>query len=292
MTDPYTTFDTFSIGSEPDTMPAEPSRVAPIIARLPRVEVAQPSSATHQRLDEAASPLPECHLIDTTMTSDTPIAAYSTTLLALGDDPVATIRFDTVGPGSSRDEANAETKASVDSPAVASAASSGSVDEPWTAWMIDLESTIQPYARWIALAAVIAAMGLAIVLLRGRGGSVEATETAPQVQVQTTANEMLAKQEASSELPPTWPPARTEQAVDEMVLADATSEPNEDLRPLQESYVTTTPPASAAGPASAARAAGQARLHGEVEPVETSRIDVADATYNSTYNSTYPGTRR
>ena len=154
------------------------------------------------------------------------------------------------------------------------------VEEPWSTTLLELESTIQPYSRWIALAALIAAMGLTVVILQG-GGVIETDSTTPVQEAPDGA--------AFAENEPTGP-------VDDAGLTRPSVAPIEEaqsdwLRPLQEPGVAvaqTAPAAVAAGPASASRGMGHARLTGEVLAPPQERIDVADATSRAAY----PETRR
>lgn len=311
MTDPYSTFDTFTVGSESEPVMPEPSKTPPLIARLPKISpLSQPT--TRKRFDEAQTPLPEAHLNESlweqsdTLTETPPSAYYGTKTTSAPGNPTATIRIDTVSPGMFEDRPTAQpveallaetSPATIPFEPLASEAAPAvvpSVDEPWTAWMLDIESTIQPYARWIALAAVIAAMGLTVVLLRSSGGAVEAIDTAPQVFNESISSQALVgdyeTKGNTGGAPPFWPTNATEEPAETapagMVPTYAADE--QGLRPLEGSIAGSTPPPVAAGPASAARAPSAARFTGQILPAETSRIDVADAKYNTAT----PGTIR
>ncbi len=304
MTDPYNTFDTFTVGSESEPAMPEPPKVPPILARLPKIKAAPPKPPTRQRFDDAESPLPEAHLSESywesTDTFSGPPASLDTGALptATIDNPTETIRIDTVSPGVFDARANPATQAASPSednapatiPFTSAAAPSAttefqptvqSADEPWTAWMLDIESTIQPYARWIALAAVIAALGLTIVLLRGGGEAIDANEIPSQVLTDNEADQALVGDYETGNAPPLWPAGVAAETVETTPAGIDAGYAELGLRPLDDQPSASTPPLVAAGPASAARAPSAARLTGEVLPGESSRINVADAKYNT-----------
>lgn len=304
MTDPYVTYDTFSLGNDPEgspeasgvgSAPSGEKQLPPIFARLPRLEPAEPKPKTRQRFDEAESPLGAIHLGETgpLPTTQTELTAPPTA----GFDPVATIRIDTVTPTSvdAPTEQPKPQRTRIDQGAPAtipfhpaetavnaeSIPSEPAADEPWATTLLELESTIQPYSRWIALAALIAAMGLTVVILQGSGVTIETDPTTPAQEAPDGA--------AFAESEPLNP-------VDDAGLTRPAIEPIEEaksdwLRPLQEPGVAvaqTTPATVAAGPTSASRSPGRARLTGEVLAPPQERIDVADATHRAAY----PETRR
>lgn len=293
MNDPFVTFDTLTIGTDlegtADTNPApeERPKLASILARLPRVPLTPPKPKVRQRFDDAEPAIPTAHLLDE---SQPPEAMPSPEGLRtpLGD-PTATIRIDTVTPYQYPGEAPAAKPAEAKQPApifeepatvpftpkpvakpeavaanpVAATIVEDPIEDPWSAWLLNLEATIQPYSRWIALAAVIAALGLTIVLLRGGGGATSTSETAPQV-----STDSLDQTLANSDLSP------------ESEATPWLTTPEPTVTPMAEQ-----PGAVAVGPVSAPRStAGHAALTNELLPVETPRI--ADSTSADPFSRT------
>lgn len=288
MNDPFITYDTLTIGSEldgqahADPIPSEKPKLPSILARLPRIPLDPPRPKVRQRFDDPEPAIPMAHLAE-----EDPVAASEAASPswqpALGD-PTATIRIDTITPAvfdtpAAEPQREPATPPSASMPATPAtipfvqpaefapppAEEHEALDDEWTTWLLNLEATIQPYSRWIALAAVIAALGLTVVLLRGGGAPLDATETAPQVSTEAT-NQVLAGE-------PTWEqdPAEVE-AAPWLTPQPPTTEPTADLGPLRQ------PPtaAVAVGPVSAPTPPGRATLTGEVFPSETPRV--ADST--------------
>lgn len=280
MNDPFVTYDTLTIATDLEGMadakpaPEERPKLASILARLPRVPVTPPKPKVRQRFDEPEPAIPTAHLLDESEPPET--APSPGTLRAPLGDPTATIRIDTVTPYPYTGEAPTATPAGVKQPAPrfeepatvpfipnpatkpeAVTATPGPatilgdpIEDPWSARLLNLEATIQPYSRWIALTAVIAALGLTIVLLRGGGGAINASETAPQVSTDTLDQTL-----ATTDLSP-----------------DSEAAPWLTPEPAAEQL-----PAIAVGPVSAPRStAGRATLTGDLLPTETPRV--ADST--------------
>lgn len=274
MTDPYVTFDTFSLGdsaAEPAPAPAPPR--PSLLAKLPRVAPTQSRPKPIQRFDDAESPLHGVHLGE--MGADLAMAGSATgagpvARRPMPSNPAATIRIDTVSPTTFDDEQPVARRPALAKPVVISdtAATDVVVDDPWAAWLLNLESTIVPYSRVIVLAAVIAAMGLTVVLLRGGAKPVEAPNPGPQVSTDGAGDSLVATDVFGA--PPsssanlwTTPAAKTEA----------------DLRPIHPptAAATATPFISAAGPASAKwNGPAGAKLTGQVLPMDDSRVEVAE----------------
>lgn len=265
MTDPYVSFDTFSVGDGPnDPTPAAPQRPS-LLARLPRVAPTPTRPKPIQRFDSAESPLHGVHLseggADLTMAGPDAGSTAAPRRIALSD-AVATIRIDTVSPTFFDDSAPAPRPQAATPAATLPATTDPTVDDPWAAWLLNLEAAILPYSRVIVLAAVIAAMGLTFVLLRGGPASIEAPAVAPQVSVGETDNALVTAE--AIDAPSTWP-------------APIQPAPQSELRPFPAEGAAPPPSATfAAGPASAWRGVAGAKLTGEVLPVEESRVEVAE----------------
>lgn len=140
MDDASVSFDTLGVGH--DGRPTGP----PVLARLPRVETAP---ARIHRADKRPEPIHEPHAP----------APASTPVATLGD-PTATVRFDTVPTSAGYVPAELYAYAVTDREPPTPA-------EPVN-WLLRLEAALVPYERWVALAAVIAALGLTLSLLSGK----------------------------------------------------------------------------------------------------------------------------
>jgi hypothetical protein len=273
MTDPYVTFDTFSLGdsaAEPAPAPAPPR--PSLLAKLPRVAPTQSRPKPIQRFDDAESPLHGVHLgemgADLSM-AGTAAGASPTQRRIMPSNPAATIRIDTVSPTTFDDEQPVARRSALTKPVVVSdtAATDVVVDDPWAAWLLNLESTIVPYSRVIVLAAVIAAMGLTVVLLRGGAKPVEAPSNSPQVSADGAGDSLVATDVFRA------PPSSSAN-----LWTTPAPKGEADLRPINVPTVaaTTTPFISAAGPASAWRGTAGAKLTQQVLPVDESRVEVAE----------------
>lgn len=276
MNDPFVSFDTFSVGDQGDLVfgaSANEPKTPPILARLPRVS-APPRPKTKQRFDDAEPVTHGLHhpeggydLMPAGPESQTTIQP------ALSDDPIATIRIDTVSPGQF-----ADAPAAREAPAVAANVEPAPVqtldDDPWAAWLLNLEAAILPYSRVIVLAAVIAAMGLTVVLLQGGGtaGSVEVPAIAPQVSSGAAGSDLATIEPIDAQAKAYWPPSTPAQEAG--------------LQPLPAQAGQVADATVAAGPASAPRRSPQATLTGEVLPVEAQRINVANAAGQPSYPRT------
>lgn len=289
MNEPFITYDTLTIGAdldpagEPAAGPSGGGQLPSILARLPRVPIAPPQPRVRKRFDDAESSNPTTHLLDEL---DPPAApAGAATSRTPEWDPAATIRFDTVAPypvepeapaapPTRRVEAPEPARATVpfepisQTPTPAAAINTPpqaeTLEDPWSAWLLNLEATIQPYSRWIALAAVVAALGLTIVLLRGGGGPIDPPEAAPQVSTEVAGSNLADTSTGSFE-----------------PVADAT--PWLTSEPAPAPFADESE-AVAVGPVSAPRPAGHAMLTGELLPAETPRI--ADSTPNDSSSRT------
>ncbi|TWT97011.1 hypothetical protein Pla108_27880 [Botrimarina colliarenosi] len=295
MTDPYVSFDTFSVGETPaEPTPAPQQQRPSLLARLPRVAPSPPRPKPIQRFDDAESALHGVHLYDGG--SDLAMAGPSVEPAPRRyklSDPTATIRIDTVSPSTFDDETPEPPprRQAIDSPTMFGEpkmlgeprmfGEQAAIDDPWATWLLNLESTILPYSRIIVLAAVIAAMGLTFVLLRGGAAAMEAPNTSPQVSIDAHTDTLAAVEAvetvanpSAEEAPPFhWPVASTP------TPASGALRPL-DASPLGESVATTDslPPSSfARGPASAWQGPAGAKLTGQVMPVDSGRVDVAHA---------------
>lgn len=271
MNDPFVSYDTFSVGNElgaqpePAT-PAAPKEI-PLLARLERLST--PPKETKKRFDEAEPALAGIHHYDETSEAGgggSPVAVAPR--VSMGN-PTATIRIDTVSP-TDFDEATPATSAAPvvqrAKPAEASSVELSAIpgddalEDPWAAWLLNLESAVLPYSRIIVLAAVIAALGLTLVLLQSGTKQVETNGTAPQVLIDNNDSVLASTTDESA---PLW-------SGEPVAATDAT---HNGLRPLD----TPAPAALASGPASAARGPGRVSLTGEVRAFSPERVNVADA---------------
>lgn len=303
MTDPYVTYDTLSFDADPNgspeggvgPAPSAEKKLPPILARLPKLKPAPPQPKTRQRFDAAESPHAPAYLGEVSPFGEPGASASAGPASTAAFDPVATIRIDTVTPttvdtpekrkpehepGEAAGPATIPFRPAADeSPSIDAAAAPATHDEPWATTLLELESSIQPYARWIALAALLAAMGLTAVILRGGSPTSPIDPTAPATsgtQATFAGSEPI---EPAVENSLSWP------AVEPIDSAPA----GKGLRPLNEPGVAIvqSPPATvAAGPASASRSPGHARLTGEVLEPSHPRIDVADAANRPAYPET------
>lgn len=285
MTDPYVSFDTFSLGdsaAEPAATPQRPS----LLAKLPRVAPTTPTRPKPiQRFDDAQSPLHGVHLgeagADLAMAGPATASGPAARRFA-PSSPIATLRIDTVSPTTFDDVPSAARGAAAEPVAAGKPAAESVVDDPWAAWLLNLESAITPYSRIIVLAAVIAAMGLTIVLLRGGPAPTESHSLSPQVSADGTSGSLVATEIFSKPLtasPNMWPsPAPPTPAGELRPIGPPTAAATGETTP-----VASSPVASAAGPASAWRGPAGARLTGQVLPAEDNRVNVAEApTYPTT----------
>lgn len=260
MTDPYVSFDTFTVGAEVNAPAAEPAPRPSLLARLPRVAPAPPKPKRIQRFDEAEPTAHGLHVFDSGdgLAYAGPATALAPRRAPLGD-PTATIRIDTVTPTTFEDQpARATRPAPRPTPSKLSSptpVSSLEAEDPWAAWLVNLEAAIVPYSRVIVLAAVIAAMGLTLVLLRGGRPQTDDSSAAPQVSAETPVDALATEASVA-------PPFSTEQAP----LVWPTAPQPTELRPLTQTTAVAPSPAFAAGPASAWRGPAGARLTGEVLP--------------------------
>jgi hypothetical protein len=276
MTDPYVTFDTFSLGdsaAEPAPAPAPPR--PSLLAKLPRVAPTQSRPKPIQRYDGAESPLHGVHLGE--MGADLAMAGSATgagpvARRPMPSNPAATIRIDTVSPTTFDDEQPVARRPALAKPVAISDATATDVvvDDPWAAWLLNLESTIVPYSRVIVLAAVIAAMGLTVVLLRGGAKPVEAPSPGPQVSTDDAGDSLVATDVFGA------PPSTSAN-----LWAAPTAKTEADLRPINvpttTAPVNSFPVAAAVGPASAKwHGAAGAKLTGQVLPVDDTRVEVAE----------------
>ena len=276
MTDPYVTFDTFSLGdsaAEPAPAPAPPR--PSLLAKLPRVAPTQSRPKPIQRFDDAESPLHGVHLGE--MGGDLAMAGSATgsgpiARRPMPSNPAATIRIDTVSPTTFDDEQPVARRPAIKPFAASHPIADVAVDDPWAAWILNLESTIVPYSRVIVLAAVIAAMGLTVVLLRGAAKPVEAPSAAPQVSADGAGESLVATDVFATPSAPSLSAAAS-------LWTTPAPKSEADLRPISPptmATAVTTPIASAAGPASAWRGPAGAKLTGQVLPIDDSRVDVAE----------------
>jgi hypothetical protein len=304
MTDPYVSFDTFSLGdstAEPAPTPARPS----LLAKLPRVAPTTPRRPKSiQRFDDAETPLHGVHLgeagADLAMAG--PLADPGPVARRFSSaSPIATLRIDTVSPTTFDDAPPAKRAAAPETAAVSPPPAEAVIDDPWAAWLLNLESAITPYSRIIVLGAVIAAMGLTIVLLRGGAKPTQSQSLSPQVSADggddsLVATEIDSNPSAFSQsstfsqpwtaAPSMWPSPTPPTTTGELLPIGApTAATTAAATPINSTAVASTPVASAAGPASAWRGPAGARLTGQVLPVEEDRVNVAEA-------PTYPTTTR
>lgn len=270
MDEAYAVFDTLSVGADfnvtPDPgpkkePPASTSEVAPVIARVGHVSTAaEAAPAVPPAAPAPVEPAPaKRSRIDARGTDTHPHtwavrdAAEPTTVAATSTIEGVNLRIDT--PESSA-ASIATDPATVESTSLE--------DETFAETLLQLDAIIAPYARWIALAAVIAAIGLTLVLLRGE----------PQAPVSdapgATVNQASSTDEISvfAELDPLDP-------ITPSTPASASAPPvTRSQGPLVAATANTAAtPATAAGPVSAPFAAGPsapqtqvARLAGEVLP--------------------------
>jgi hypothetical protein len=169
----YATFDTLTIDAEmargglagplqaplapmprPTTPPSAP-HAAPLLARLPRLTAAPTQPAPlRERVDAPATRLVGTHAAATqTFAIDTHVAAT---------DAIATI--------------HRAASPSIEALAAAPATTTTTTQRPaprdeMTELLLGWDAAVAPYARWIVLAALFAALGLTLVLLRGGDGS-------------------------------------------------------------------------------------------------------------------------
>ena len=269
MTDPYVSIDTFSIGSEPvgesDSTPgAEPRAAAdaPVLARLPWIAPPRAEPPKTHRYDAAERPLHGIHADEGEMAGGPLAGDLTMPVLApgLAGDPTVTLRIDTVTPTSF--DATTATPSpnpaplvpSASQPAPAPSVDNVTIDDPWAAWLVEAEAAILPYSRWIVLAAVIAALGLTLVLLQTTGRpALDAGDATPQVQIGFDGP-ALADSSGATE------------ATGSPLEAPAWSSPDNGLQPLADGQESTAPPLVAAGPASAPPRV--ATLLGDVLPSE------------------------
>ncbi|QDT70169.1 hypothetical protein MalM25_31150 [Planctomycetes bacterium MalM25] len=305
MTDPYVIYDTLSFDADPNgspegdvgPAPSAEKKLPPILARLPKLEPAPPKPKTRQRFDAAESPHAPAFLGEINPFGETGTLASPASMPTAGFDPVATIRIDTVTPTTidapekrepQRGPSEAAGPATIPFRPVADEAPSADAapglvadDEPWATTLLEIESTIQPYSRWIALAALLAAMGLTAVILQGGGRPAVDDSTAPAT-LGAPAGGAFAGNE------PVEPVVEESLSWPSVEPIDSTSGGGS-LSPLNEPGVAvaqTPPPTVAAGPASASRSPGHARLTGEVLEPSHPRIDVADAANRPAYPET------
>lgn len=284
MNDPFVSYDTFSVGAEFDAQqdaaaPAPPKEL-PLLARLQRLST--PEKKTKKRFDDAESIVTGAHVAEAGRGFDLEPPPGAMPGRSLVGNPAATIRIDTVSPTDYQDLASEPAASTAASPVVlpfkpataespvvdAPAADDETLSDPWIAWLLNLESAVLPYSRIIVLAAVIAALGLTLVLLQGGAAKTDTTGGAPQVQIETAESVLAA---TTDEAPP-WSGGSVGNQPNS----------NDGLRPLE------TPPSTAlaSGPASAARGPGRATLVGEVRPVAQARVNVADATGQPNFSRT------
>jgi len=155
------------------------------------------------------------------------------------------------------------------------------IDDPWSAWLLNLESAITPYSRIIVLAAVIAAMGLTIVLLRGGPTPTESPSLSPQLSADGGGDSLVATEMFATPAIATasmWPTSTPPSPTGELLpLGAPTAATSAVTTPVNSATVAPSPVASAAGPASAWRGPAGARLTGQVLPVEgADRVNVAE----------------
>ncbi|MEQ8850081.1 hypothetical protein [Botrimarina sp.] len=191
MTEPYVSFDTLTVGAEYDAAvrSAGPAAAgaAPVLARLPRVEP-QPKAPPIHRCDDPEPEPPASHLGVPPQPAAAPPADT-----AAANNKFASIRIDAGAPPTA-DGAPAQPSAAppiAASPTLSQPAESVEASQAAGGWLLDLEATIQPYSRWIALAAVIAALGLTAVLLQSGPEPVIAPAGAPQVDIGPTSHSLV-----------------------------------------------------------------------------------------------------
>lgn len=270
MNDPFVSFDTFSIGEEAEHLlgsEASKPEPTPILARLPRI-VVPARQETRKRFDDpqvAAQGIhhPEGAPLD-------PMAGGSQVLESpprpISSNPFETIRIDTASPTEISDP-TPKPELRVVSPPAESSVPVAMTEDTTAAWLLNLESAILPYSRVIVLAAVVAAMGLTVILLQGSGRptSTESLELEPQVNAESSLQGLA----NTNETAPGWA---------------TSSEPTADLQPLPIPAAQPEANTIAAGPASAPRRTGQATLTGQIYPANSERINVADATNQPNYS--------
>ncbi|TWT43358.1 hypothetical protein [Botrimarina hoheduenensis] len=184
MDEAYAVFDTLSLDAdirlpEPAATPSTAARkpvvneIAPVLARVPMVEdqprwddipAAKPTIKP-ARIDlpgDNAAPHATPNLGAATGFAEgnvvSPTTTPATTTVHFGDE-LHSLRFDTVAARPVQEVADPVQETHEASPHTAS--------ESFADVLLRLESIIAPYSRWIALAAVIAAIGLTLVLLNG-----------------------------------------------------------------------------------------------------------------------------
>lgn len=269
MDDQYTSIDTFSLGdwSTPPVEPGAASVPMRVIARLPRV--ADPSVS--QRWDQPLNAIPGAHFPELLPTAEAMPADAS----AEGLDPTLTIRIDTLDPARVVERAPQQEAAHrlrrVDT--VAPPLPTGGAqaeDEEYTDWLLQAEAMVLPYSRWIVLAAVIAAMGLTMVLLQGGSVSApsEAEAPSPNAAIESETDALFADDSA---------PQNAEES-----LADWAMEPLPEEPPAEDK-----PALTASGPTAAPSAKlPQAQLSGYLESPGGAAVEVAARPSVAPYPST------
>lgn len=290
MTDPYVSIDTFSVGFEPnDTEEAlgpAPSggSETPVIARLPRVAPAAPAKSATHRYDTAETALHGVHVDDSPLATTAPPASAGLAEQApiQVSDPAVTIRIDTVTPDAfevSKEEALLRKQAN--EALLGGTEPDTAIEDPWASSLLSLEAAILPYSRWIVLAAVIAALGLTLVLLQTAGRRpLDAGTALPQVQLGQYDPAYVTAEAAPQPTPAAGEAPSWGTLPDEAAVANAW-DASEGLRPLDRENETTevAPPLVAAGPASVAPRNARATLLGQVLPPDADpSVEVATAT--------------
>ena len=247
MNEPIISFDTLSIdtnwqGPEPtmqtggtSSQENQSKETLPVIARIPRVET-------------KSAPIPQGTPVDFESIEE--------------EIPVRTIRIDSAAnaPKPELEDASAPASFSV-----------MEAEESYSGWLLDMESILALNSRWIVMLALMAALGLTLLLLRGGGTQVEV----PQDIIPSTASEETA-------------PTIVDTNVDtntmvEKIEATTTEIPSFPSEPIEQVY--------AAGPAAVPpHVAPRAELVGAIEtpktPVESSTLQTAQQPSSDGYPRT------
>ncbi len=272
MEETYATFDTFTVGEKfaPGEDPLAPPPQAPILARLPRLGTAKSVVGNPQKNNRFDQP--EKGIIGVHAPEEA--APEAAPLIQGADNPASTIRFDTLltEEGFIEEKGIEAKRVGVEAVRVGtnrpqSVRNEAPQLQPTTefdSWLLNLEAAVMPYSRWIVLAAVISALGLALVLLRGSAPAALGDALLPGDRVENTVSNSatVAVDETDS-----VPAVRT--------LDTGTLGTGKGLLPMDSSpeAITNTLATTAMGPAAhKTNNAPQARLAQQVQPIEPYRV--------------------
>ncbi|MEO1497966.1 MAG: hypothetical protein AAFV43_12535 [Planctomycetota bacterium] len=247
MDEAYAVFDTLSLDGEFDLTPSVAGRsprateasteIAPLLARTPYVaksgEAPAPAAEAATRAipatstDEPETPVaPRLTRIDDRGTETHPHTWAGRDVVAQTSAAIA----EAIGPNQRIDTPTApapQLEPTAAEPLAPRQDAAGA--ESLSATLLQIDAIVSPYARWIALAAVVAAIGLTMVLLGG-GQPAQQGDTPGSTgnQAQTPINQNVANQSVFAQLDPLGPldpgqptPASTEATADAVASSTA-----------------------------------------------------------------------